>query len=165
MILNMPSSCGRDILEPTAVVVHAAAEYIRLHDGDIHIVDFLRSRGESAHAFITPHGHIIRTRGNQQIAWHARAQGFNFKSLGIEFLVSGAHTIESFRKTIQGDWLTGLQYLAGVNLVKTWITLGKITEVVRHCDIDPELKKDPGAGFPWINFQNDIGWKNATISI
>ena len=31
--------------------------------------------------------------------------------------------------------------------------------------IDPELKKDPGAGFPWINFQNDIGWKNATISI
>lgn len=157
MIIRMPSIHGKNDLEPTAIVVHAAAEYIRLDDRDIHIVDFLRPRGESAHAFITPHGHIIRTRNDNQIAWHCRAQGFNFKSLGIEFLAPGAHTYDSFLKVIDTDWMTEVQYAAGIAVVRGWIASNKITEVVRHCDVDPDRKKDPGEGFPWLNFLNDIG--------
>ena len=156
MTINMPSIHGREGLDATAVVIHAAAEYIRLDDRDIHIVDFLRSQGRSAHAFITPCGHIIRTRNDKQIAWHAKAQGFNFKSLGVEFLVSGAHTYGSFLEAIDGDWLTEAQYQSGIELVKSWMASEKIIEIVRHCDIDPDRKKDPGEGFPWANFIDDI---------
>ena len=154
MIINIPSIHGREGLEAGAIVVHAAAEYIRLADRDIHIVDFLRSRGESAHAYVLPSGDIIRTRRDDQIAWHCKAQGFNFKSLGMEFLVAGAYTYDSFLTAIKTDWVTEEQYAAGVQLARDWQASEKL--VVRHCDVDPERKSDPGNGFPWQVFLDDI---------
>ena len=156
MIINIPSIHGREGLESSAIVVHAAAEYIRLNDRDIHIIDFLRSRGESAHAYVLPSGDIVRTRKDNQIAWHCRAQGYNFKSLGIEFLVAGAWRYDEFLEKIYTDWLLKKQYNAGVQLVQEWIMKEKIIEIERHCIIDPDRKKDPGEGFPWLNFLDDI---------
>ena len=154
MIINIPSLHGREGLEAEAIVVHAAAEYIRLKDRDIHIVDFLRSRGESAHAYVLPSGDIIRTRREDQIAWHCRAQGFNFKALGMEFLVPGAYIYDTFLEKIKTDWVTEAQYNSGVQLAKQWKASEKL--VVRHCDVDPDRKEDPGEGFPWHTFLNDI---------
>ena len=156
MIINIPSIHGKEGLDASAIVIHAAAEYIRFDDRDIHIVDFLRSSGESAHAYILPSGDIIRTRRDNQIAWHCRAQEFNWKSLGIEFLVAGAYNYDSFLQVIDTDWLRKEQYDAGVKLVKELMKPGKINEVERHCVIDPDRKKDPGEGFPWLLFQDDI---------
>lgn len=159
MIIKMPSIHGRENLEPTAIVVHAIGEYLRLKDEDIYAPRFLRSRGESAHAFITPSGEVIVSRNNDQVAWHARAQGFNFKSIGIEFMVPGAHTWDSFRETIQTDWVREIQYKAGVAFVRGLIDLYPINEVVEHSVIDPENKVDPGLGFPRLLFNDDIGFK------
>jgi N-acetyl-anhydromuramyl-L-alanine amidase AmpD len=157
MIINMPSIHGKEGLKPTIIVVHAIAEFIRLKDCDVYSPRFLRSRGESAHAFITPSGETIRTRRDNQIAWHARAQGHNFKSLGIEFMVPGAHTWDTFREAIKGDWVRGRQYDAGVELALDWIENNPIKEIVQHSIIDPENKADPGEGFPWYNFLHDVG--------
>lgn len=157
MIINIPSVHGSNkALDASAIVVHAAAEYIRFDDKDIHIVDYLRSLGQSAHAYVLPSGDIIRTRRDDQIAWHCRAQGFNWKSLGIEFLVAGAWKYGEFLDVIDTDWLREEQYNAGIQLVKDWMKPGKINEIERHCIIDPDNKKDPGEGFPWFNFLDDI---------
>ena len=159
MIINIPSIHGSNKpLDASAIVVHAAAEYIRLADKDIHIVDFLRSRGQSAHAFVLPSGDIIRTRRDDQIAWHCKAQGFNWKSLGMEFLVPGAYIYDDFLEKIKAHWVTEEQYAAGVQLAMEWRASKKL--VVRHCDVDPDRKEDPGEGFPWHAFLSDIKEEN-----
>lgn len=156
MIINIPSVHGREGLDATAIVIHAAAEYIRFNDRDIHIIDYLRSRGQSAHAYVLPSGDIVRTRRNDQIAWHCRAQGYNFKSIGIEFLVPGAWTYDDFLKVIDTDWLLERQYEGGLKFIKELMEPGKINEIERHCIIDPNRKKDPGEGFPWLLLNKDI---------
>ena len=162
MIINMPSIHGRENLEPTAIVIHAIGEYIRLEGEDVYAPRFLRSRGESAHAFITPSGEVIVARNNDQVAWHARAHGFNFKSIGVEFMVPGAHTWDTFRKAIQTDWVREVQYKAGVQFVKDLLDLYPIGDIVEHSAIDPERKVDPGSGFPWLLFNEDIRFKGMT---
>lgn len=156
MIINMPSVHGKEGLKPTAIVIHAIGEYLRLKDEDIYAPRFLRSRGESAHAFISPSGEVIVARSNDQIAWHARAQGFNFKSIGVEFMVPGAHTWETFRKTIQTDWVREIQYKAGVDFVRSILGHYPVSEIVQHSTIDPDNKVDPGDGFPWELFSSDV---------
>lgn len=162
MIINMPSIHGREGLKPTAIVIHAIGEYIRLKDEDIYAPRFLRSRGESAHSFITPSGEEIVTRSDDQVAWHARAQGYNFKSIGIEVMVPGAHTWGTLREAVQGDWVREIQYRTAVESAKRRMERHPITEVVEHSTIDPERKVDPGAGFLFSSFLIDIGFKEAS---
>lgn len=157
MIINIPSTHGSDKpLDASAIVIHAAAEYIRFEDRDIHIVEYIRSRGLSYHAYVLPSGDVIRTRDDNQVAWHCKAQGYNWKSLGLCFVVAGAWKYDEFLEVIDTDWLLEKQYDAGVQLVKDWMEPGKIKEVERHCMIDPDRRTDPGKGFPWLNFSNEV---------
>jgi N-acetyl-anhydromuramyl-L-alanine amidase AmpD len=159
MIIKMPSTHGREGLEPTSLVIHAIGEYIRLEGEDVYAPRFLRSRGESAHVFITPSGEKIMSRSYNQVAWHARAQGYNFKSIGMEIMVPGAHTWDTFREAIQDDWVREIQYNTAVEAAKEIINLYPINEIVEHSAIDPENKVDPGPAFPWALFNSDVGFK------
>lgn len=151
--LPMGSHSGDD---PSAIVVHAIAEYIDTEPHDYHAVNFLAKINLSAHAFITPSGVIIRSRADHEGAYHAK--GFNDGSLGIEFLVPGVHTYETFRDAIKRPYLTEVQYQAGLGLVDQWMSEHNISigQVYRHSDISPKRKIDPGAGFPWEKFNNDL---------
>lgn len=156
--VNMPIANGKEGLRPTKVILHAIAEYVIYKGHAYHAVEWLRREGTSAHVFVTPSGTVIRSRDDDQVAWHARAHGHNFKSVGIEFLVPGAHEYASFKKTIETEYLTPQQYEAGVKFCREeWVEKKGLFHFVEHSTIDSESKTDPGAGFPLNRFLKDIG--------
>lgn len=149
-IVYMPLTAGSSSQTPNRVVVHAIAEFI---DG-VPAVDFLRSVGLSAHAFVTCSGVIIRCREDTRGAYHAK--GYNTNSLGIEFLVPGNHDYTSFKDKIRTPYLTENQYKSGLWQIKEWFSNWLIGDISRHSDLDPARKTDPGDGFPWEKLLKDI---------
>jgi N-acetyl-anhydromuramyl-L-alanine amidase AmpD len=150
-IHQIPLHKGVSRNEPTHIVIHAMGEFIQYNREYLHAVDFLREVGLSAHALICPDGSVIQCRPLDKGGYHAK--GHNASSIGIEFLVSGPHNYQSFIDAIKEPYLTDAQYKTGVELCQEW---GESLNVVRHSDIDPQRKKDPGNGFPWHEFINDI---------
>ncbi|MCK5611045.1 N-acetylmuramoyl-L-alanine amidase [Candidatus Pacearchaeota archaeon] len=157
-IVNIPLPGGVDHIEPEAVVVHAIAEIVIDENGESHYcTEYLRKQGTSAHLFVTPQGTVIQSREFDQGAWHARAQGRNYNSIGIEFMVPGAHNYMSFLDAISKPYLTANQYKAGVEVCRDTLhgELG-ITLFEKHSKIDPARKRDPGRGFDWNRFIEDV---------
>lgn len=146
---------------PKTIVVHAMAEFLPTADGEEHehASAFLENVQLSAHALVEPDGTIIRLREDGEGAYHAK--GFNTDSLGIEVLLAGQHNYDTFGKAIAAPWVQGGQYLALVYQCQQWLALHKIERVVRHSDLSPGRKIDPGAGFPWEKFLKDIRWSKA----
>lgn len=154
--ISRPSAYGAAHQTPNMIVVHAMAEQVADDSGDfIHAADFLDRQGLSAHALVAPDGTVIRCRDDAQGAYHAR--GFNAASLGIEVLVKGRHDYGSFAAAIAKPYLTPEQYEAVVAQCREWVRAYGITRVVRHSELSPGRKVDPGAGFPWFNLLIDIG--------
>ena len=151
MQITKLSNHGRSRNRPKRIVIHAMGEFI----GGIHAVDFLQNVELSAHVLGASNGDTFRLRNDIETAYHAL--GYNRDTLGYEFLVPGDHTYATFLKAINSPYLYGEQYQAGVDQVKEWMELWGITDVVRHSDISPERKVDPGDGFPWELFKKDIG--------
>lgn len=157
-VVKSPLPNGGSVLDPSKVVVHCMAEYVIYEGRAYHAIEWLRKKGWSAHIFVTPSGTVIRSRDDDQGAYHAKAQGHNSISLGIEFLVAGAHDYGSFLDAIKRDYLTPQQYKAGVEFCREeWIEKKGILNFVKHSIIDPARKEDPGGGFPWGEFLKDIG--------
>ena len=154
-VAGIPLPKGAADQTPQRIVIHSMGEFIDTATDDFHAVEFLRHIGLSAHAFITPSGVVIRSRKDEQGAYHAK--GYNTDSLGVEFLVPGLHTYGSFVDAIAVEYLTDAQYTAGVALVQEWLDNHTIMHVDRHSDLRPSRKVDPGAGFPWEKFRADVG--------
>ena len=153
---NIPLPAGREGLEPSKVVVHAMAEFVIKDGRAYHAIEWLRKKKRSAHIFVTPSGTVIRSRSDDQVAWHAKAQGHNFKAVGIEFLVPGAYDYVSFLERIKTPYLTGSQFDAGVKFCREeWVDKG-ILHFAKHSSID-DAKQDPGDGFLWKEFLTGIG--------
>ena len=138
---------GGGTQNPTKIIVHAMGEFIHSNDGDFYAVQWLNKLHLSAHCLITPSGSIIRCREDSLMAWHAR--GFNDNTLGVEFLVPGLHDYETFKEAIQTDWVSLPQLSAGIELIKRWRLVWPIEGILRHSDVSPERKVDPGSGFPF----------------
>ena len=151
-VFYTPLEHGSPVNVPALIVVHAMGEYI-LDPDPIHAPDFLEKLGLSAHVLVAPNGDIYSCRDTDEGAWHAR--GYNKNSLGIEFLVEGEHDYGSFLKAIKNPWVKHEQLESGVTVVRTWLADYDIEKVVRHSDISPGRKVDPGEGFPWPEF-NDL---------
>lgn len=136
---------------PEIIVVHAMGEYIFGR----HSTEYLDEvDGTSAHLHVDPYGTAWRQRWDHQTAFHAK--DFNVNSLGIEVLVPGEHNYASFKGAIKGPWVKEIQYLVTLRLISEWLVRYPIQQVVRHSDIDPARKVDPGAGFPWKRLLTDI---------
>ena len=146
---------GKKVQEPKVIVIHAMAEFIIGDGWKKHAVPFLNKYGLSAHSLVAPDATNYRCRKDNEIAYHAK--GYNTNSLGLEALVPGEHDYGSFVNTIKQPYLTDGQYLAIVEQTKEWIDLWPIERIIRHSDLSPERKVDPGDGFPWIQFLHDVG--------
>ncbi len=138
----MPINIGEKSQSPSRIVIHAMAEFINGEDQTYYAVDWIRKCNLSVHAFVTPSGVVIRSRKDHEGAWHARE--FNPDSLGVEFIVPGVHTEETFMDAIKTEYLTDIQYKSGLVLVKKWKELFGITRIERHSDLSPGRKVDPG---------------------
>jgi AmpD protein len=140
---------------PNKIVVHCMGEFIVDQTAN-HAPDFLDGYKLSAHALVEPNGDIIRCRDDDERAWHAR--GYNTNSLGVEFLVEGEHTYATFLEAIKTEYVTTAQWEAGVELVKEWAFLYSIPEenIHRHSDLSPGRKVDPGEGFHWQDFIDQV---------
>lgn len=141
---------------PTMLVVHAMSEYVLADEGEDydHAADFLERLGLSAHVLAAPDGTLYRCREDLEGAYHAR--GFNTGSLGIEVLVRGKHDYGSFLRAISKPYVTEIQYETVVQQCREWMRLYGIRNVVRHSDLSPGRKLDPGMGFPWQRLMGDL---------
>lgn len=155
MIIREPSEFGNKRNRPKMIVVHSMGEFI-LDPHPIHASDFLVKMGYSAHALVAPNGDITICRDDDQGAYHAR--GYNTDSLGIEFLVKGHHNYGTFIEKIKSPWVMGEQLEAGIDAVRSWVEAYDIPreKVVRHSDVSPGRKVDPGEGFPWEQFLDEV---------
>ena len=138
---------GRDGNQPDRIIVHSMGEFIESNDLVYSARDWLNHLGLSAHALVKPDGDIIVCRDDSQVGWHAK--GHNTNTLGIEFLVSGLHTYDTWKKAIKEDVWTPRQYLVGAQFIMGWKRKFNIKSMERHSDIDPDRKVDPGDGFQW----------------
>ncbi len=154
MIITNHLEHGGKTNNPELIVIHALGEYIEWEPEDLWAPAFLDKIGLSAHALVTPDGNIIRCREDYEGAWHAK--NFNKNSLGIEFLVEGTHTYETFRQRIKEKYITGAQYNAGVKQVREWIEKHNIEQIKAHSELSPRRKFDPGMGFPMTLFIQDV---------
>lgn len=151
-VLKRYSNIGGGIQTPTKIIIHAMSEYINGMYAD----EFLKSVGLSAHFLLCPNGSFIKLRGTHYKAYHAK--GHNTNKIGIEVLVEGSWTYETFLKRINEDWVTDIQMeklIEMTNGIMEYYDINKY-HVVRHSDIDPERKFDPGSGFDWIYFKDNL---------
>ncbi len=153
-VAHMPLYCKADkegwgdSNKPKKVICHAMAQIIDTDGDDYYAYNYLKMARLSAHALIEPDGMMIKCRKEKQIAYHAK--GFNQDTLGVEFLVKGFYTYESFLERMKTPWLTEEQYDVGQDLIRWWMgnyNIAKI-DVVFHSEISPGRKFDPGKGFP-----------------
>lgn len=151
------TNIGAPSQTPKTVIIHAMGEYIAGDGWDNHAVQYLKRIGLSAHSLIAPDGINYRCRKDEQGAYHAK--GHNTDSLGMEILVKGNHDYTSFLSAIQTDYITEKQYNESVSQAKEWLEIWDIENFVRHSDISPERKVDPGDGFPWSDFLNSVNFK------
>lgn len=153
-IVHLYNPYGAAHQTPTKIVIHAMAEYVFCEGEYVHAPEFLKNQSYSVHAIAAPDGTIYRCRNDDEGAYHAR--GFNAGTLGIEVLLAGKHDYESFERGIKTPYVTDAQYQATVEQCREWMHLHNITEVVRHSDLSPGRKVDPGNGFPWKRFLFDL---------
>lgn len=146
---------------PTLLVIHAMGEYIKT-DGSYKDIpagvysahEWLQLDGTSAHFLLHPNGDFTKQRSTKEICWHAK--GFNTNSIGIEVLVKGTYDYGTFLKQIKKDWVTSEQYTSLVNMSKGIITFFNINSIKRHSDLSPDRKQDPGLGFKWTWFLEQL---------
>lgn len=163
-ILETQMDAGSKKNNPQMIVIHSMGENIdtrkevlmKPKDRKIWFApSWLRYLNLSVHALFMPNGDILKCREDLQGAWHAK--GFNKNTLGFEFLVEGVHTYSTFRKRIKEDYVTPEQWEAGVEYVRSKMKLYDIRNIQRHSDLSPDRKVDPGSGFDWDKFKQEVG--------
>lgn len=133
------------------IVIHAVGEYLDTGEpGKLpqYCVDFLRSRDELPHYLLTPSGIVLRAWGHKYLANHAR--GFNSESIGIELMLPGHWTYDSFVQELTSSSPTirledNPRRLNSLHkLLRELLELYPEARIVGHAELDPSRKVDPG---------------------
>lgn len=151
-VIKRYSDIGSGIQNPDRLIIHAMSEYINGQYADV----FLSSVGLSAHFLLQPSGDFIKLRKTHEIAYHAK--GHNTNTIGIEVLVEGEHTYETLLEAIKTDWVKPEQMESLIEMSNGILEYYDIPKenVLRHSDIDPERKFDPGSGMNWEYFKSQL---------
>lgn len=149
----LPEGRDRGHNEVNTIVIHAMCEFIDYNGRRLSATNFLRDVGLSCHYMVTPKGSVIECANpRDRITWHAK--GHNTNSIGIEVLVPDVFTYLKFIETINTTaWVKAPQFNSLIRLVNHLIDYYPIQKIVRHSDLSPERKADPGEGFEWVNFR------------
>lgn len=158
---------------PIGIVVHSMGEYIKDTDGSVYRArDWIKKLGYSVHSFIHTDGNVEVMKLPNQKAEHAGLSKHNGLSklnkyfLGFEVLVEGTHNYGTFLQKIkEDDCYTDKQFQMAVDQTEMWMKSFNILlkDVVRHSDVSGDDvrgngkgKKDPGNGFDWNRFKNEL---------
>jgi N-acetyl-anhydromuramyl-L-alanine amidase AmpD len=166
-VIKRYTRLGGGVQVPNKLIIHCMAEIIKvdkafenkgktIEAGEYPAHEWLQMLGLSAHFLIEPNGDVIKQRGTKEICWHAR--GFNENSVGIEVLVAGVWNYATFVKRIKEDWVTADQMLTLIELSDDIIEYFDINhdQILRHSDISPGRKVDPGDGFKWDWYKSKL---------
>ncbi len=105
----------------------------------------------SAHFFIRRGGELLQFVSCDARAWHAGASSYrgrpdcNDDSIGIEL------------EGLEGERFETAQYETLAALCPALLARYPIRYFAGHEHIAPDRKADPGAGFDWMLFQNQVG--------
>ena len=153
------------------IVVHAISEFIEIgdmmlttsHHGEVekamYCIDFLRKNNLGAHYFITPSGDLILEKDPRHIVWHARR--FNERSIGIECMVPGVHTYQSFTaRILRGPHADDKIMDTLALLISDIVSNYPIKQIYGHYEVDPKRKTDPGEYINMDLLRDRLLWKN-----
>jgi N-acetyl-anhydromuramyl-L-alanine amidase AmpD len=151
-VIKKYSEFGGGTQTPNRLIIHSMSEFIN----GLYADEFLESIGLSAHFLLCPDGSFIKTKKTTLKAWHAK--GHNTNTIGIEILAEGEHTYDTFLEKIKTDYVTEAQKEALVEMSNGIIEYYDIPhdKVLRHSDISPDRKYDPGSGFDWEDFKSKL---------
>lgn len=153
-IIRRPSPHFNERACPIDMIVIHAMEYPRIKEA----CACLNGYRVSAHYLIARDGTVVRCVDEAKRAWHAGvaawqgiADDLNSHSVGIELLC------DSFAEKRRVNF-TKKQIAACGRLCRRLIRAYRIPmeNVVRHSDIAPERKSDPGPYFPWRAFKKSL---------
>ncbi|MEX1165681.1 MAG: 1,6-anhydro-N-acetylmuramyl-L-alanine amidase AmpD [Hydrogenophaga sp.] len=115
----------------------------------------IRGMEVSSHFLIRRDGELVQFVGTGARAWHAGASEWcgrsncNDFSLGVEL------------EGLEGGAFEAAQYQQLTQLCH-WLALRHpIGHIAGHEHIAPGRKQDPGPGFDWAHFQQQLGWPSA----
>lgn len=153
IIKHKPKYIGGKMI-PNMLVIHAMADKIQ----GLESYEFLDQLNTplSAHFYLKTNGDFIKSLNTDIKGRHAK--GYNSRSIGIEVLVDGDLNYQEFKNKIKTDWVTKKQYRSLVKMTKSIIEYWDIPleNVVRHSDLSPQRKNDPGEGFKWDWFKDQL---------
>ncbi len=158
IIIEIPSKHWKPRTHPVdLLVVHAMGEWVIDDLGEYHYCsDWLNILKLSVHAFCLPDGRILQSVSPDHVAFHAKE--FNPHSVGMEFIIAGAHTYQTFLQRIADvnhPPFTPAQYLSGGWWFRQQAQRFHLTfqHIKSHKELAPHRKEDPGAAFNWKTFQ------------
>ena len=146
-------------MNPEKIIVHSMAEFIEVNGSLVSAKDFLESQGLSVNGLIDPSGNYIEMVKPPKIAQHAGND--NSVALGFEILVSSVSNYDDFTHAISSNETpiyTEEQFNTAVEKTIEWMDLYGIPPnmVLRHSDVSPGRKLDPGEAFDWDRFVSRI---------
>ena len=174
-VIKRPSNHGGGIQTPNRLIIHAMGQYIIISKSDSrwykenknidipvgihHAVEFLDYVGLSAHFLIEPNGDLMNLRKTTEIAYHAKSN--NTDTVGIEILLEGEWNYPSFKKEMLSgnDWITVDQYKSLIEIsndIVEYFDMDVEKGVLRHSDISPGRKIDPGVGVKWNWYKKQL---------
>lgn len=112
----------------------------------------IRGAAVSSHFYIRRDGQLWQFVSAHDRAWHAGRSSFqgrencNDFSIGIEL------------EGLEGEQFESTQYLQLATLCQALRHEYPIQHVAGHEHVAPMRKFDPGAGFDWPRFIQDVGW-------
>lgn len=151
------------------IIIHATGTE-NLEKTFDYLIDSKPPHRVSAHYVIDRDGTVYALVEESKRAWHAGlsdwqeyavrkgTNSLNDASIGIELQCPARSYDEKTKQVKTFGEFTTEQILTCLELCRRIMKRHKVTpeRILRHSDVSPERKFDPGATFPWAEFKNQL---------